>query len=149
MKAILKIALNDQTSFKTSKMLIFASKNLARSYFEELESFHSKGNTRLKEDGLEFFILDLVVNFKEQQVSFPTNALISLLKADQDIYYFVQKLINGSTTFVDSWINTSTDKRVAIQSAHKVARNFQRHQIDNQFNPLYVYTPKISKKIMN
>ncbi len=65
MKNILKIALNEHTPLRSAKSLVYASKIFANAYFDELESTYSKGNVRAKINGLEFFILDLIVNFKE------------------------------------------------------------------------------------
>ena len=62
MKNILKIALNEHTPLRSAKSLVYASKIFANAYFDELESTYSKGNVRAKINGLEFFILDLIVN---------------------------------------------------------------------------------------
>ena len=142
MKNILKIALNEHTPLRSAKSLVYASKIFANAYFDELESTYSKGNVRAKINGLEFFILDLIVNFKERDVSFPASALIKLLKSDQDIFFFTSRLIQGETPFTSLWIETSKEKREEIMKAHKVVRAFIEDRIENVFNPLYVYAPK-------
>ena len=84
----------------------------------------------------------MIVNFKERDVSFPTPALINLLKSDQDIFSFTSNLIQGETPFTSLWIETSKEKREEIMKAHKVVRAFIEDRIENVFNPLYVYAPK-------
>ena len=142
MKNILKIALNEHTPLRSAKSLVYASKIFANAYFDELESFYSKGNARAKENAIEFFILDLIVNFEEQDINFPTPALIKLLKSDREIFSFTNKLIQGETSFTNFWTDTSKEKRWEIIKAHKGARASSENQIDNLFNPLYVYVPK-------
>ena len=117
----LEMALNKNTDIKTGKILVRACRSYAETYLGELEVLHGKGKSKLKKDGEEFFILDLVVDFNEAKVTFYKPNLLKLLKLDEDIDSFIETLIQPKSKYASNWLSLSKRKQESILLTHKKA----------------------------
>ena len=120
----LEMALNKNTDIKTGKILVRACRSYAETYLGELEVLHGKGKSKLKKDGEEFFILDLVVDFNEAKVTFYKPNLLKLLKLDEDIDSFIETLIQPKSKYASNWLSLSKKKQESILSTHKQAYQY-------------------------
>jgi hypothetical protein len=122
----LEMALHKETDLKTGKILVRASRGYLQTYLNELQVIQGTGKESLKTGGEEFFLLDLVVNFKEEKVTFYKANLLKLLKLDKDISQFIPTLIQPESSFSNSWRGLTNAKQNAILAIQNQASIYHR-----------------------
>jgi len=145
----LEMALDKETDIKTGKILVCASRSYAQTYLNELKVIHGTGKEKLKTGGEEYFLLDLLVNFKEKNITFFKGNLVKLLKLDEDINFFVKSLMEPESKYATSWLELSPRKQEVILSAHKQAYTYHKkkwNKLANAQPVLQIKKPAVRKK---
>ena len=122
----LEMALHKETNLKTGKILLRVSRSYLQTYLNALQVIQGTGKESLKKGGEEYFLLDLVVNFKEEEVTFYKANLLKLLKLDKDISSFVSTLIQPESSYASTWKGLTNAKQIVILAIQNQANLYHR-----------------------
>ena len=115
----LGIAVNINTDLETGVDLISAARKFARTYCEE-----ANNGVQFTEEDINFFLIDLIVSFCDNNNEFDIACLAKLLVLDKALYLFILSIQDLDSSYSPQWQGMSDKKNNATSTALNIASSY-------------------------
>ena len=113
------MAVNKNTDLETGVDLISAARKFTTTYYEEANE-----GILFTEEDINFFLVDLIANFCDNNVDFDMPCLAKLLVLDKELYRFTLSMQTANGSHSLQWKNMSQEKTKAASTALSIAASY-------------------------
>lgn len=113
------LAVNMHTDLETGNDLVSAARKFATTYYEEANE-----GILFTEEDINFFLVDLIANFCDDNVDFDMPCLAKLLVLDKELYRFTLSMQTANGSHSLQWKNMSYEKTKAASTALNIATSY-------------------------
>ena len=113
-----RTAVQQETSFKAGQHLVAAGRQFVRDSFEHYPDLD------MGEKSINFFLIDIIGFFGDNNVDFDWKDLANLLLLDKELFLFTQAMVDGKTEFSDVWDQMSDSKKDLVYRSLEIVDNF-------------------------
>jgi|APCry1669190156_1035279.scaffolds.fasta_scaffold01001_6 hypothetical protein len=114
----IRTAVQQETSFKAGQHLVAAGRQFVRDSYERYPDLD------VSEESINFFLIDIIGFFGDNNVDFDWKDLANLLLLDKELFLFTQAVVDRKTEFSDVWDQMSDSKKALVYRSLEIVDNF-------------------------